>query len=264
MVAGPLIGVLFALSATTPAPDELRREAESSFHAGLDKMAAAPGEARRDFAKSARLYDQLRQGGANNAALARNLGNAALLADDVPLAILAYREGLRLAPDDARLWAGLYYARRQVAASVVPGFGRPPENHRPPWLPRWPWLWLTLGWSLSAVAWLLLALGWARQRPDWRATGWLLLVLALPPFVGLMLEAWADGEEARAPVVVVAGDGTVLRRGNGSSYPPACESVLQRGIEARKLFQRGDWLQIELASGEIGWVPRQAVLLGRP
>jgi len=27
-----------------------------------------------------------------------------------------------------------------------------------------------------------------------------------------------------------------------------------RGVEARLLYARGDWLQIELASGEVGWV----------
>lgn len=264
MVLRPVIGLLLALSAPSPTPDELRLEAEARFHAGLDKLAAAPGEARRDFAQAARLYDQLRQGGADNPALARNLGRAALLADDVPLAILAFREGLRQAPNDADLRAGLAYARRQVAAPVVPGFGRPPPDHRPPWLPRWPWLWLALAWSSSALGWLLLAVGGARQRPNLQAAGGLLLVLAAAPFAGLVLEAWSEAEEARAPLVVVAEDGAVLRRGNGRNYPPACDPPLHRGVEARKLFHRGDWLQIELASGEIGWVPRSAVLLGRP
>jgi hypothetical protein len=34
-----------------------------------------------------------------------------------------------------------------------------------------------------------------------------------------------------------------------------------RGVEARLLFARGDWLQIELAGGEVGWVPRRLVLV---
>ena len=47
----------------------------------------------------------------------------------------------------------------------------------------------------------------------------------------------------------------LLRAGNGLSYPPRYETPLNRGVEARLLFARGAWLQIELSGGEIGWVP---------
>jgi hypothetical protein len=55
----------------------------------------------------------------------------------------------------------------------------------------------------------------------------------------------------------------VLRRGNGRSYPPRYPTPLNRGVEARRLFERGDWLQIELSGGEVGWVERAAILEDR-
>ena len=61
------------------------------------------------------------------------------------------------------------------------------------------------------------------------------------------------------PVVVVARP-TELRTGNGPDYPPRLDAPLPRGCEARRLFVRGDWWQVELGGGVVGWVPRAAVL----
>ncbi len=61
--------------------------------------------------------------------------------------------------------------------------------------------------------------------------------------------------------MVIAADGVLLRRGDGLAYMPRYDTPVNRGVEARLLFARGDWLQIELAAGEVGWVPRRLVLL---
>jgi hypothetical protein len=63
---------------------------------------------------------------------------------------------------------------------------------------------------------------------------------------------------------VISDDGVLLRAGNGLSYPARSETPLNRGVEARLLYVRGDWLQIELGSGELGWVPREYALVDEP
>jgi hypothetical protein len=52
-----------------------------------------------------------------------------------------------------------------------------------------------------------------------------------------------------------------LRKGNGEAFPPWFDSGLNRGVEATLLYQRDDWLQIELVSGEVGWVHRRDVVV---
>ena len=47
---------------------------------------------------------------------------------------------------------------------------------------------------------------------------------------------------------------------NGPSYG-RYETPLHAGVEGRRLFVRGDWVQIELAGGEVGWLPREHVLV---
>ena len=61
------------------------------------------------------------------------------------------------------------------------------------------------------------------------------------------------------------GEGTALQRGNGTSYPRHPDvPTLPAGLEARVLHRRGDWLQVRLATGEVGWVPSDAVLVVEP
>jgi hypothetical protein len=73
--------------------------------------------------------------GFHNADVYRNLGNASLLADDLPRAILAYRRGLALAPNDWTMRQNLAHARTQVAYPTG-DLGHPPAEALPPWLPR--------------------------------------------------------------------------------------------------------------------------------
>jgi hypothetical protein len=35
-------------------------------------------------------------------------------------------------------------------------------------------------------------------------------------------------------------------------------------MEARRLHERGGWLQIQFASGEVGWMEKAAVLVDEP
>jgi hypothetical protein len=96
--------------------------------------------------------------------------------------------------------------------------------------------------------------------------GWLIFALVCCTGAALLagefvLAAWAEHDAAVHPLVVLADDGVALRRGNAFAYPPRYETPLNRGVEARLLFMRGDWLQIELAGGEVGWVPARAALV---
>jgi hypothetical protein len=60
---------------------------------------------------------------------------------------------------------------------------------------------------------------------------------------------------------VVAQDGVLLRKGNGFSYPLRAETPLNRGAEARLRHERGDWLQVVLTTGEIGWLPKASTII---
>jgi hypothetical protein len=242
-------------------PEDCLAWGRGLFHEGLRLRDDSPQEARRQFGLAAQFYEELLTWHYRNPALCRNAGNAWLLGGNVARAIYAYRCGLQLAPNDRALRECLAYAREQVVHSSPGNFGQPPVEHRPPWLPRFGVTWL-LGLTFGAyVVGCIAFTRWLMTR-----RGGLLLVaggalaVALLAGTALAFEEWERRQEERYPLVVVAEDGTLLYKGNGLSYP-RYETPLNAGVEARLLFARGDWLQIELSGGEVGWVPRKYTLV---
>jgi tetratricopeptide (TPR) repeat protein len=243
---------------------EVAERAEAEFGEGV-RLRQAADKARPHFRAAAAYFDELRRRGARNAMLYRNLGNAYLLAGDLPHAILSYHRGLRLAPRDRALRDNLEQARALVSYPPGSNFGRPAADPTPLWLPR-----LGPGWLLAAAA-LLYALAWVFltrwlmvRRGRLQALGLAAVLAAGLATGGLIVIYRVDEGEAARPLVVVLDDGVLLRKGDGLTYPPRYDTPLNRGAEARRLFERGAWLQVELAGGEVGWVPRQYVLEDTP
>jgi hypothetical protein len=248
-------------SGTNLSDAELLERGAEAFREGV-RLRDAADQARPHFRKAAEHFEELHRRGANNALLYRNLGNAYLLADDPAHAILSYRRGLRVAPYDRDLERGLEQAREKVVFPSHSSLGRPPTDGRPPWLPR-----LRPGWVLvAAFAFYGLACAgltrWIMLRNGWLLTlvgGGLVVSALLTAFVIVAERSERKGADQK--LVVIAEDGVLVRKGDGLTYPPRYETPLNRGVEARLLFQRDDWLQIELTGGEVGWVPREYVLV---
>jgi hypothetical protein len=239
---------------------QLFDRARSAFRDGM-RLEGQPGQARAQFAKAASEYDDLRSRGFQSAALFRNQGDAYFLAGDVPHSILAYRRGLQLDPEDEQLHAHL--ARARTEAHTRSGdFGQPPELRGRFHVPLRQAM--TFGLLSYYSCWIALAAWWMTRR-SWLLAGSLLLgALSALPLGRLALEQQFRADEKESPLVVVSKDKVELRSGNGNSYPPRYAQALSRGVEARCLYQRNGWLQIELAGGEVGWIPREAALVDAP
>jgi hypothetical protein len=256
-----LIGLALTLTPVTDdwLPDAaLLQRAESAFHQGKESR-TNPSEARFHFACAAAAYETLRRRGFESAALFRDQGNAYFLAGYLPHAIQAYRRGLRLAPGDRPLQSNLALARAHVdqpqAGSV----------EWLPWLPRFAPFWLWTGLiGFFGLACLSFTRWWTVRR------NWLLKMGGVAALGMLVLSGAAGVAEADRcldlahPVVVIATDHVMLHKGNGFRYPHVDELPLNQGVEARLLYSRGDWLQVELADGKVGWIPGADGLLDKP
>jgi hypothetical protein len=257
---------LLLTSPTAPGelPDvELASQAERAFAEG-SRLREDATAARSHFRRAAECYEELRRRGAYSAAMYRNLGHCWLLAGELPHAVLTYRQGLRHWPFDRGLRADLADARKQVVLAANSNLGRPPAD--PLWWPPAGAAPLTAAAAVVyALACLSLTRWWMTRRMPLLVVGVGSLIAAAVAGVFAALEVRA-GDEARAhPLVVITEDGVLLRRGDGLHYPPRYAATpVNRGVEARLLFARGDWLQIELAGGEVGWVPRSYALVDAP
>jgi tetratricopeptide (TPR) repeat protein len=255
-----------SMAMAAPGDDaDLLHRADQAVQEGL-KRGENSQQARPYYLDAVKQFEALHGHGVRNPDLFRDLGNAYLLAGNVPHAILAYRRGLRFAPSDPVLQTNLTYAREQVDFPSPDNFGRPPRDDWPPWLPR-PTLEIMLASAVvTHVAVCLLLTRWWMKRRSWLlfAAG-AFFVLLVVPILGTAHEAWRERQQETHPLVVVAVDGLTLRNGNGMAYPARYDGkTLSRGVEARLLYERDDWLHIELAGGETGWVRRVDVLVDTP
>lgn len=193
-----------------------------------------------------------------------NLGNACLLAGKLAEAIYNYHRGLRLDPNDAGLQANLDYARAKVQYPFR-NRGQPEVDSWPPWLYRpTPFQMLAAATICYVLACLYLTRGLIRGGPPVTKTIALVLLAAACGFYWLRLESQLDWQDRHA-LVVIRDDKLPFRQGNGPSYPANPElPLLARGMEARTMSERGGWLQIQFASGEVGWVEKSAVLVDQP
>lgn len=258
-----LVASLSSVAAGVP-DSELVAGAREAFEEGV-RLREDQARARPHFARAAELLEELRGRGAHNPVLYRNLGNAWLLAGDLPRAIVNFHRGLELDPHHEGLRQSLEAARQLVAIPQGSSFGRPPHDDRPAWLripPR--------RFSIPATficytfACFLLARWFMKRNFRLLGTSGLLFLLTAAGAYLVVAEREEDAFRRDHPVVVVARDDEVLRRGNGHSYPPRYPGTLVRGVEARLIHERDGWLLIELSGGEAGWVPRESVLVVEP
>jgi hypothetical protein len=102
---------------------------------------------------------------------------------------------------------------------------------------------------------------WRRQRLT-RSLVWSLTTFAIL-FLGVTL-----AQPDQRPLAIIKVPGTLVRQGNGLSYPVLSRQgimlELAAGVEAEYLGQRENgWVQLRLRDGIQGWVPLDGVYLVR-
>jgi tetratricopeptide (TPR) repeat protein len=261
--------LLFAADVPT-APDtdaQVAERAEAEFREGC-RLRESGDSGTKAFQTAAALYETLLSRNISNPILYHNLGNAYVLADDLPHAILTFRRGLRLAPYDAGLRQNLDAARELVVYSADNPLGHPVPERRLSWLSSYTATVLLIiafvcygGMCVACTRWLMTQRGWLL------AVAALCLLAAVLP-TALLIWQLLDADhrqhnETGHTLVVIKDDGVLLRKGDSLTYPPRYETPVNRGVEARLVRERNDWVQIELTGGEVGWVSRKFVLIDR-
>jgi tetratricopeptide (TPR) repeat protein len=247
-----------ALLATPAAAGEedgrVAQQAVDAYTRGLD---AADRELRLEsFRRAERLFAKLVANGARSASLYTNLGNAALQAERLGPAVLAYRRALRIDPRNPRAQQNLDHAR-----TLLPDWVPRPEPaglfdsfffwHRS--VPRGQRS--LAGAVCFALSALLVAAGIRWRQSTLRnaavlpAIAWIALLgsLALDP-------------AGRAPdEAVLTADEAVARAADSALAPSAFPQPLPGGVELRVLEDRSPWLRVRLANGRDVWLNETSV-----
>jgi len=251
-VLGLWIGVGPALAAAAN-PQEILAQAVAAYTQAQD--ARLREERLAGFREAQRLFDHAVGLGARSADLYANLGNAALQAERLGPAILAYRRALALDPDHARAGQNLRHAR-SLLPSWVP---RPePEGALESFV-----FWRNLlspaeQAGIAAFAFLLGALLLAAAI-RWRSP--LARAMAILPFLawGGLLASAAIATGAGGTSGVIIADETIGRAADSNNARPRFAEPLPGGTEVDIRESREHWVHILLADGRDAWVTRGSI-----
>jgi tetratricopeptide (TPR) repeat protein len=208
------------------------------------------------FRRAQALFASLTEQGVRSADLYVNLGNAALQAEDLGAAVLAYRRALTQDADHPRALQNLEHARTGLPAWVP----RPEAAgvfdslffwHRTVAEP----VREQLAAVCFAAAALLVAASLRFRQTVLRNAAILPLLAWLALVASLLLDPVGDAGDA---AVVVVPD-SVARAADSSLAPSALPQPLPAGVEVRILEERSPWLRVRLASGRDAWLHGSSV-----
>jgi hypothetical protein len=237
-------------------PDvEQLEQAIASYRAALD---TSERDSRLEgFRNAERLFSRIAAGGASNPELYTNLGNAALQAERLGAAVLAYRRALAIDPDHPRAVQNLEYVR-----TLLPEWVPKPESgglldsfffwHKT--LARSD---RSLGAAIAfAVAALLLAAAVSFGQAALRTAA----ILPALVWAALIASVAVDVGGARLDEAVVIADEAVARAADSALAPSTLPAPLPGGVEVRILERRSPWIRIRLANGRDAWVAESALM----
>jgi hypothetical protein len=196
-------------------------------------------------------YHHLWERGVRNPSLAARLATLHQQLDELPEAIRWCRLGLQQNPLDPVLSTIIEQLRSEVRWPQSANLND--QNARKTLLPLEIHSFSFLVFGGFAVGWLLIAI-------RWRRVGITLILLSLIAQLLLIIDATQRSAEANRSSIIVLSAETYLRTGNGSLYPPIIPVALPRGLEAELLLRRGEWSQIRLDDGTIGWTESSRTL----
>lgn len=213
-----------------------------------------------DFAGAAARYESVLESGYEAPSLYYNLGNARFRLGELAHAVVAYERAVRLDPGNDDVRANLALVNQQLQDRIEP-------------LPRF-WLLSALEWwielpprrlleAMVATCWAVLGLAGAllmlRRPRGWRValrrTAWGAGLAAAA--VGGTLFAREAGVGQAEEAVVMAAEARVLSA-------PSAEGgltvfTLHAGTKVRIDQRSGEWAEIVLADGKVGWLELDAL-----
>ena len=259
-----LICFLLAFSVTTGMVHGDDNAVGALISQGIDAYAEGQALTDRDarlaaFGRSEALFMEAARRGDGNADLYANAGTAALQAERLGPAILAFRRALAIDPDHPRANRNLTHARTLL----------------PAWVPRlsgesdvldtfffWHRSLSTAERAgISALSFMLAAIFLA-VGVRWRSR--LARGLALVPalgWLGLIASLLVEVGGGRSNDAVITVEETVARASDSANAPARFADPLPGGTEVEVIETRDRWARIRLANGREAWVGRQS--LGR-
>ena len=243
MLLALVFGVVLSLSAAPVlhASEALVAQSNKAYNEGL-------------YAEAAKLYEQVAATGYESPELYYNTGNARFKLNDFPGAILWYERARRLDPGNEDILFNLNVANSKIADKIEPV----PEMFYRRWyftlvdrLSADGWAWASVSCFLAAFAmavlYLLASRMFLRKAGFWSAGVFLVLFLFGLVFSFSANEKAYNTEEA----IIFTPTVTVKSSPDEKSIDLF---VLHEGTKVRIMDRIGEWYEVRIANGSVGWL----------
>ena len=208
----------------------------------------------RLFTRSEQAFRRLAAANPDAPELQVDWGNAALGAQDVGRAVLAYRRALRSAPKHERATVNLSWMRDRLPTWLPRPVATGALESLLFWRGRLTPAQLHLAGAGAFAVGVLLFVFRARRggRPLRHLVVPALAIWAVATASALLAEGGGEG-------AVVLLDGATLRAADSAGASPAFANPLPAGTEVTVIEQRPFWVRVALADGTRGWLAASAV-----
>ncbi len=241
-------GVMAADDSHQELYDQANKELTIAKEAGDNE----PEVAKAAYLKAAEIFTQIIRDGVKNSDIYYNLGNCYYQAQDYPLAILQYRRALVFAPDDEKINANIASAQRNLRSeepqSTDTGFWGKVVSFNS----KIPLLFKEYFNKLSYVLFWGGLIGYLYFRK--RVNKKKLLIIAIVWWLSLCAVALVSYLASSSADGVILQQEVVARKGDGDNYAEAFLKPLKAGTEFKLIEKRGDWLKVELDTGNECWI----------
>ena len=256
-----VVGLLAGAGRAATTESEVRAMVERAVESYATALDTAERGARLEaFRHAERLFSRAVDQGVASADLYTNWGNAALQAEHLGTAVLAYRRALAQDPDQPRATQNLEHAR-----TLLPEWVPKPEADS---LIDTFFFWhraatrsdRALAGALAfACAALLVAVALRSGQSAWRTAAFVPALVWVALVVSVLVEtAEGAGAGAGAEAVIIA-DETIARAADSALAPRTLPAPLPGGVEVRVLELRPPWVRVRLANGRDAWIAASAV-----
>lgn len=215
--------------------------------------------ARGHYQKALTLYDSVYRAGYESAGLYYNLGNAYFKTDDIAHAILFYERGLKLAPGDEDILQNLEMARQLTLDKIE----KVPELFYERWWKEFQNLTTANGWTYMLMGAMLILFAmiaifvisnrlWIKKTSFY--TG---LVLVLVVAVSLTFSIKQYNSLVKENDAIVFNPSVTVK---GSPDKESIDLfVIHEGTKVYIQEKLGNWYEIKIDNGSVGWIPAGAV-----
>ena len=242
------VGHNFAVEPNKVLFDKASEEFKIASEAGDNN----PRVAKEAYLRAAELFTQVIRSGVKNSEIFYNLGNCYYQAGDFSMALLQYRRALVYDPADEKIHSNIASVHRILKTEN-------PEERKSGFLDKlvsynakipllvkeyFNKISYVLFWG-GLIGFLFLRKKIAKKKFLIIAIVWWLSLVAVAG-LSYLANTTADG--------VILKEDVVARKGDGDNYSEAFFKPLKAGTEFNFLEERGDWMKIELLTGNKCWI----------